>query len=91
MNQIAHCFYNNQDFDLSLDWFEKLVACDPYRYENMDTYSNILYIKETQGELANLALRAFYSSKYTPETCCILGNYYSLLGDHLKAIIYFRK
>ena len=53
----------------------------------MDTYSNILYIKENQGELANLALRQLYN----PETCCVIGNYYSLMGEHLKAIVYFRK
>ena len=46
INQVAHCFYNSQEFDISLDWFERLVEIDPYRYENMDTYSNILYIKE---------------------------------------------
>ena len=73
MNQIAHSFYNNQctyviyvEFDPSLDWFQKLLEIDPYRFENMDTYSNILYIKENQGELANLALRQFDNNKYNP-------------------------
>ena len=98
MNQIAHSFYNiqckflnNQEFDPSLEWFQKLLELDPYRYENMDTYSNILYIKEDHGELANLALRQFDNNKYNPETCCVIGNYYSLMGEHLKAIVYFRK
>ena len=98
MNQIAHSFYNNQgilwiqiEFDISLEWFQKLLEIDPFRFENMDTYSNILYIKENQGELANLALKEFYNNKYVPETCCVIGNYYSLMGQHLKAIIYFRK
>jgi anaphase-promoting complex subunit 8 len=91
INQVAHSFYNSQEFDMSLDWFERIMEIDPYRYENMDTYSNILYIKENQGELANLALRVFYNNKYAPETCCVVGNYYSLMGDHLKAVINFRK
>lgn len=72
-----------KDFDVSLEWFEKLVDIDPFRYENMDTYSNILYIKENQGELANLALRCFYNNKYATETCCVVGNFlriYSLMG-----------
>ncbi|KRX02888.1 hypothetical protein PPERSA_04091 [Pseudocohnilembus persalinus] len=73
MNQIAHSFYNSQDFEISLEWFEKLVDIDPYRFENMDTYSNILYIKENQGELSNLALRCFYNNKYAPETSCVVG------------------
>jgi len=44
------------EFELSLEWFERVLSLDPYRYESLDTYSNILYIKENQGELANLAL-----------------------------------
>ncbi len=26
-----------------------------------------------------------------PETCCVLGNYYSLIGDHVKAAQTFKK
>jgi len=91
INQISTSFYNNQEFECALEYFEKLIEIDPFRYENMDIYSNILYIKENQGQLANLALRCFYNNKYNPETCCVVGNYYSLMGDHLKAVIYFRK
>ena len=57
----------------------------------MDLYSNILYIKEEYGDLAHLAYTTFHSDKYRPETCCVLGNYYSLRGDHEKAIIYFKR
>jgi len=28
------------------------MQIDPYRFENVDLYSNILYIKENFGELA---------------------------------------
>lgn len=59
-------FINNIEFDISLEWFQKLLEIDPFRFENMDTYSNILYIKENQGELANLALKEFYNNKYNP-------------------------
>jgi anaphase-promoting complex subunit 8 len=26
-----------------------------------------------------------------PESCCVIGNYYSLRGDHHKAVIYFKR
>lgn len=55
-----------EEFDISLEWFQKLLSIDPFRFENMDTYSNILYIKENQGELATLALKEFYNNKYNP-------------------------
>ena len=35
-----------KDFEVSLEFFNKLIEIDPFRFENMDTFSNILYIKE---------------------------------------------
>ena len=64
---------------------------DPFRFENIDLYSNILYIKENYGELASLAFNLFTNDKYRPETCCTVGNYYSLRGDHHKAVVYFQR
>ena len=51
----------------------------------MDTYSNILYVKEQFAALSHLAHRVAAADKYRPETCCIIGNYYSLKGQHEKA------
>jgi len=45
--------------------------------ENMDVYSNVLYLKEDKKALGHLAHRALKVEKYRPETCCIIGNYYS--------------
>jgi anaphase-promoting complex subunit 8 len=59
MNQIAHASYIAQEYDVAIDWFQRLLRADPYRYENLDLYSNILYIKENYGELANLAFNIF--------------------------------
>lgn len=86
LNSIAHAYYllhgilNNLplEYDNSKEYFEKLLNIDPCRYENLDTYSNILFIKENFCELANLAYRCYQNDKYRPETCCIIGNYYSL-------------
>jgi hypothetical protein len=44
----------------------------------MDTFSNILFVKEAFAPLSHLAHRLARSDKYTPETCCVIGNYYSL-------------
>ena len=89
--QIAQAAYNSQEYDLALNQFEHLWEIDRYRYENIDLYSNILYIKENCGELANMAYEAFQTNKYRPETCTVVGNYYSLRGDHGKAVLYFKR
>lgn len=46
---------------------------DPYRLDNLDTYSNILYVKELKTELADLAHTAVNIDKYRVETCCVIG------------------
>lgn len=53
----------------------------------MDTYSNILYVKENFPALSHLAHRTAVTDKYRPESCCIIGNYYSLKGLHTKASV----
>ena len=50
----------------------------------MDTYSNILYVKEDFAALSNMAHRVIETDKYRPESCCIVGNYYSLKGQQEK-------
>lgn len=52
--------------------------------QGMDIYSNILYVKEDFAGLSNMAHRAIDTDKYRPESACIVGNYYSLKGQHEK-------
>ena len=42
-------------------------------------------------KLAFLAQLATATDKFRPETCCVVGNYYSLKSEHEKAIQYFRR
>ena len=44
----------------------------------MDTFSNILYVKEAKRALSALAHKCVSIDKYRPESCCVIGNYYSL-------------
>lgn len=53
--QTARSFYNVRNFDESGQIFEDLRTADPYRLEDMDTYSNILYVLESKAELSRLA------------------------------------
>ncbi|KAL3660133.1 hypothetical protein V7S43_015052 [Phytophthora oleae] len=89
--QQALTSYHIRDFDQSQEQFERLAAQDPHRVENMDVYSNVLYVKEDKTELSRLAHRALKVEKYRPETCCIIGNYYSIKNKHDRAIIYFHR
>lgn len=79
---MANSFYISQEQEFAADIFKKLLVIDPYRYENLDLFSNILYIREEYGELATLAYNVFQNDKYRAEANCVVGNFYSLRGDH---------
>jgi anaphase-promoting complex subunit 8 len=89
--QMAVGHYNMREFDRAQSIFEDVYKADPYRLEGMDTYSNILYVKEATAKLSYLAHCAVLTDKYRPETCCIVGNYYSLKAQHEKAVVYFSR
>jgi len=91
LSQIATCFYNMRNFDASQSAFDEVRKKDPYKLASLDTYSNILYVKEQAAALSHLARQAIKIDKYTPEACCIIGNYYSLKGEHEKSVIYFQR
>ncbi|GAA5881458.1 hypothetical protein JCM16303_005661 [Sporobolomyces ruberrimus] len=87
----ALVYYHVRDFDESLAVFDTLQRADPYRIEDVDILSNILYVSEKRAELAKLAQDYVQLERMRPEVCCLVGNYYSLRRDHEKAIVYFRR
>lgn len=54
-------------------------------------YSNVLFIKDMRVEMAQLAHKVVEINKYRPESCCVIGNYYSIRSEHQKAILYFQR
>uniref|UniRef100_A0A914W2E6 Cdc23 domain-containing protein n=1 Tax=Plectus sambesii TaxID=2011161 RepID=A0A914W2E6_9BILA len=91
IGQMAAARHGLQDLDLALDGFNKVHEMDPYRIEQMDVYSNALYVQNMRVELAALAHYFYDVNKFCPETCCIVGNYYSLRGEHERAALYFQR
>ncbi|SCU92393.1 LANO_0E00672g1_1 [Lachancea nothofagi CBS 11611] len=71
--------------------FDQIIKLDPYRLEDMDTYSNILYVMQKPSKLAYLAQFASGVDRFRAETCCIIANYYSAKQEHEKSIMYFRR
>lgn len=55
--------------------FQQLQEIDPLRLDNLDVFSNLLFVKEMKKEMAELAHRAVEIDKYRPETCCVIGDY----------------
>lgn len=89
--QRALLHYHSKDFDEAEAIFSDLIHHDPYRIDSLDHYSNILYVMNLRPKLAFLAQLATSTDKFRPETCCVVGNYYSLKSEHEKAVMYFRR
>ncbi|KAJ6499955.1 hypothetical protein C8R47DRAFT_1183941 [Mycena vitilis] len=91
MSLRACALYYSHDFKLAQAQFERILAIDPYRIEDVDIYSNILYVTDSRLKLSRLANDFLTLDRDRPEVCCLVGNLYSLRAEHEKAIKYFRR
>lgn len=91
LTQLALSYYHNKDYETSASIFQELLTAHPHRLDGLDHYSNILYVMADRPKLAFLAHLATSVDKFRPETCCVVGNYYSLCSQHEKAVMYFRR
>ncbi|KAL8996704.1 MAG: hypothetical protein Q9188_006509, partial [Gyalolechia gomerana] len=89
--QRALLYYHSKDYDESESIFSSIIHSDPHRLDSLDHYSNVLYVMLNRPKLAFLAQLATATDKFRPETCCIIGNYYSMKSEHEKAVMYFRR
>lgn len=59
--------------DKAIVIFQDIQKIDPYRLDNLDVFSNLLFVKDMKKEMAFLAQKAVEINKYRPETCCVIG------------------
>ncbi|KAI0399313.1 TPR-like protein [Xylaria palmicola] len=83
--------YHAKDLVAAEQNFSHLLSLHPYRLDSLDHYSNILYVMGARPKLAFLAHLCSNVDKFRPESCVVIGNYYSLLSLHEKAVQYFRR
>lgn len=91
LTQLALSHYHAKEYESSAVIFQELLVAHPHRLDGLDHYSNILYVMTDRPKLAFLAHLATTVDKFRPETCCVVGNYYSLCSQHEKAVMYFRR
>lgn len=83
--------YHLREYETSQTIFNTIRMNDPYRLQYLDILSNILYVKEDRANLSHLAHVLIKIDKFSSETNCVIGNYYSLIRQHEKAIVYFKR
>ncbi|KAF9345229.1 anaphase-promoting complex component apc8, partial [Mortierella sp. NVP85] len=82
---------HEEDFPEAAKVFEELVKENPHRLDGLDVFSNVLFVTDSRARLSFLAHACAETDIYRPETCCIIGNYYSMKAEHEKAVTYFKK
>ncbi|KAG1732216.1 uncharacterized protein EDB91DRAFT_1152196 [Suillus paluster] len=90
MSLRACALYHLHDFGQAEKQFEKILAIAPYRFDDIDVYSNILYVTDNRLKLSRLAHEFLELDKDRPGSV-LLGNHYSLRAEHEKAVKYFRR
>lgn len=83
--------YHSKDLMAAEQHFSRLLSLHPHRLDSLDHYSNILYVLNLRPKLAFVAHLCSSVDKFRPESCVVIGNYYSLLSLHEKAVQYFRR
>lgn len=81
--------YHRLDYYLAESIFDDILLNDPMRLDDLDTYSNMLYVMEKKSKLSYLAQYASHIDKFRSETCCVIANYHSMKGEHDKSIMYY--
>eukprot|EP01031_Cornospumella_fuschlensis_P023510 gene23510-28516_t len=90
-SQIGISYYTQRVYDRAQECFEFIRMQDACRLQGVDVFSNILYVQEKHADLALLAHQVISVDKFSPEVCCVVGNHYSLKGQHDKAVVYFQR
>lgn len=91
ISQMALAQNELRDIEAAVDSFKRVRQLDPYRLDDMDSYSNALYVSQRRYELASLAHTANEIEPFKYETCFCLANFYSLRAQHDKAAVYFAR
>ncbi|PVV00370.1 hypothetical protein BB560_005256 [Smittium megazygosporum] len=84
-------YYNIREFEKAENLLESIYRINPYNFSFVDTHSNILYVRGDDEKLSQLAKRCSEHNKNRPETCCVIGNYYSMQSEHEKSVLYFER
>lgn len=82
---------HNLEYDEADAIFSDVLERDPFRLDDLDHYSNMLYVTEQPGKLSHLAYQVAKTDKFRAEACFVIANYYSLNGKHERAVTYYQR
>ncbi|KAK0444285.1 cell division control protein 23 [Desarmillaria tabescens] len=82
---------NSSEYRDAQAQFERILSLEPDRLEDIDFFSDILYVMDNKEKLSFYAQKFQEKDKNRPEVCCFIGNAYSIRTEHENAVKYFRR
>lgn len=70
---IGHSALKRQDFERAEIEFDNVQRADPFRLDEVDIYSNMLYVMEKRAKLGKLAHDYAEIDRNRAEVCCLIG------------------
>lgn len=75
-----HCYYISlininfyTEITCSIVSFSNIIKLDPYRIDNFDLLSNLMYVCDNREEIVALSKHVASIDRYRQETLCVLG------------------
>ena len=75
------------DFETAEKEFDAVQTADPYRMEDVDIYSNMLYVMDKRAKLGKLAHEYAEIDRNRAEVCCLIGQFFCNLRVMFRAEI----
>jgi anaphase-promoting complex subunit 3 len=87
----ARIYFEKVQYHKSLEYFERLREVDPFRLEDMEYYSTLLWHLQQDVELTHLAAYLVSVDRRAPQAWCAVGNALSLNRDTENALRCFQR
>jgi len=89
--QVAKAQFAQVDYPASASTFRKAREKDPFRVEDMEIFSTVLWHLRRGVELAYLSHEMIAIDRLSPQAWCVMGNCFSLQKEHRRAIRLFQR
>jgi anaphase-promoting complex subunit 3 len=89
--RLARMYFEKVEYPAAREWFTRLRQLQPYRIEDMEYYSTVLWHLRDAPALTYLANALVAQDRAAPQTWCSVGNALSLAHETDAAIRAFRR
>jgi anaphase-promoting complex subunit 3 len=91
LSQMGRAYYEQAAYADAEKYYKRIRLIAPFRFEDMEIYSTILWHLKKETDLSFLAHELVDADWHSPHAWCALGNAWSLARDHEQALRCFKR